>query len=113
MVTFGVPRAPTAQCDGLGCTVTDVNSNSSCRLWRCIDCDGFVCDGCWDRIRAHGIGRTGRDGRPHEKVDPRVEKALCDVLRPKITEEELDRLQEDDEATTWFGIEAWYYHCVD
>jgi hypothetical protein len=41
---------------------------------------------------------------PHERTDPRLHQALEDVLHPSLPEDELDRLHEADEETTWFGI---------
>jgi hypothetical protein len=94
-----------ARCGEPGCVFTEAMSVVGRRLWKCIDCGGFVCDGCWDSITAHSPGRTARDRLPHERIDPRIERALHNVLRPKMTERELEDLHERDEATTWFGMQ--------
>jgi hypothetical protein len=77
------------------------------RVWWCIDCGAWFCDPCWPLQISHGKGRTNRDGMPHERTDPRLQQALQDVLHPSLgslPEDELDRLHEADEETTWFGM---------
>jgi len=41
---------------------------------------------------------------PHERIDPRLQLVLRNVLHPSFREDELDRLHEADEKTTWFGV---------
>lgn len=41
---------------------------------------------------------------PHEKTDPQIQQIQENVLHPNFTEDELDKLHEADEKTTWFGI---------
>jgi hypothetical protein len=73
-------------------------------VWWCIDCGARFCDSCWPLETCHGEGRTNRDGMPHERTDPRIQLVLRNVLHPSLRDDELDRLHEADEETTWFGM---------
>jgi hypothetical protein len=72
-------------------------------LWWCVDCGARFCDDCWDNQISHQNGRTNWHGFAHEKINPRIQEMLKTVFNPVLTAEEVDRLHEDDEETTWFG----------
>ncbi|KAK8118120.1 uncharacterized protein PG998_006401 [Apiospora kogelbergensis] len=72
----------------------------------CIQCSNMsFCDKCWSKYDPHKPGRFGYDGKPHEKSNAEVLIRVRDILEPKgIAKEHEDQLQQDDD-TTWFGIE--------
>ncbi|KAN0073127.1 hypothetical protein V8E54_008347, partial [Elaphomyces granulatus] len=67
-----------------------------------IDCGARFCDSRWPLEISHGEGRTNRDGMPHERTDLRLQQPLQDALHPSFEQNELNRLHEADEETTWF-----------
>jgi hypothetical protein len=90
------------QCDR--CNGVNVPPAHNTYVWWCIDCGARFCDPCWPLETCHGEGRTNRDGMPHERTDPRLQLVLQNVLHPSLRDDELDRLHEADEETTWFGM---------
>jgi hypothetical protein len=85
------------------CEVCDGNSGNN-ELHYCSHCDGVYCQSCWVRERAHATGRKGPDGMDHERNDPYVAKMMETIFSQPSSDEELQRLRIEDEATTWFGI---------
>ncbi|KAK6850624.1 hypothetical protein PG987_000258 [Apiospora arundinis] len=90
------------------------SNNTGCRTCKsttkptstCIQCSNFsFCDECWSAWPLHEPGCFGYDGKPHEKSNAQVVKRLRDILQPQRTPKaHEDQLQQDDD-TTWFGIE--------
>jgi hypothetical protein len=68
------------------------------KVWYCVECASLICDECWPTILPpHEAGRKKYNGLAHEKVDPRIQRLLHNILHSTV-----DSL-EDDEETTWFG----------
>ncbi|KAI9659446.1 MAG: hypothetical protein M1821_001704 [Bathelium mastoideum] len=60
---------------------------------------------CWDKQPLHIRKALGSRGEPHEKTQVSVAATVRKVLVPSADFAERQKLHEDDEATTWFGIE--------
>lgn len=76
--------------------------------WYCVDCDAIFCESCWVATIAHrptmvGRDRVGRDRMPHEKTNYYITQRFIDILHPPSSEDEIRRLHEEDEQSTWFG----------
>lgn len=72
----------------------------------CIQCNNLsFCDGCWPKWILHGRGSVGYDGKPHEKSNPHVVQQVRGILEPQNAERTLEEQLQQDEHTTWFGIE--------
>ncbi|KAL8762431.1 MAG: hypothetical protein Q9184_001559 [Pyrenodesmia sp. 2 TL-2023] len=63
----------------------------------------------WNNARRsqspHQPGKTGPDGLPHERTDKEIYERLQRILDPPESVSELSLLHQEDESTTWFGIE--------
>jgi hypothetical protein len=96
-----MPIPPDAvKCEGFGCT-SDVQVYSSL----CLSCGSTYCEICWERQGPHQPGKVGLDGLPHEKTDMDTYARLKAILDPPEDISVLSRLHQEDETTTWFGIE--------
>ncbi|PVI02430.1 hypothetical protein DM02DRAFT_701953 [Periconia macrospinosa] len=73
-------------------------------IWNCAYCDMNFCDSCWSKQGPHKLGRTGPDGLPHEKTNPKIIKRLKDILSPPSDQGAQETLHVEDEDTTWFGL---------
>jgi len=71
--------------------------------WYCVDCDAGLCTSCWTETLAHRRGKKGRDQMPHEKTNYYIAKRFISILHPPDSPDELQRLHEEDELSTWFG----------
>ena len=89
-----------AKCEGSGCTATP----STPKLF-CLNCSSTYCELCWGLQGPHQPGKTGPDGLPHERTNKEIYDRLEPILDPPESVSELSRLHEEDESTTWFGIE--------
>jgi hypothetical protein len=69
----------------------------------CVDCSCHFCNSCWDKQPSHGEGKVARDRKPHEKIDYHIAKRLESILTPSNDREEILRMHEVDEISTWFG----------
>ena len=88
------------ECEGYGCT-----SASSILKSLCLNCSSIYCEPCWDKQGPHQPGKAGPDGLPHERTDKEIYERLKRILDPPENVVELSRLHQEDESTTWFGIE--------
>lgn len=88
------------RCEGSGCTGAPSTPKSIC-----LNCSSTYCDTCWDKQGPHQPGKTGPDGLPHEKTDREIYERLQRILDPPESVSELSLLHQEDESTTWFGIE--------
>lgn len=70
----------------------------------CTACNFNLCDECWNTYPPHRKGLLGPQGLPHEKADPTVVQELKDCMDEPNNNNE-HRLHQDDEETTWFGLE--------
>ncbi|KAK8015171.1 hypothetical protein PG990_008467 [Apiospora arundinis] len=74
--------------------------------WICVQCSDFAfCDSCWSRWPLHQPGRVGYDGKPHEKANAQVVNRLRNILQPQWTPEAHEEQLQQDDDTTWFGID--------
>lgn len=88
------------RCEGSGCTGAASTPKSFC-----LNCSSIYCEPCWDKQGPHQPGKTGPDGLPHERTDKEIYERLKRILDPPESVSELSRLHQEDESTTWFGIE--------
>ncbi|KAI3328065.1 FabD/lysophospholipase-like protein [Xylariaceae sp. AK1471] len=76
------------------------------KTFTCIQCNNLpFCDGCWEKWVLHLPGATGWGSKPHEKVDPVLLQRLRQVLEPIRTEPEHEAELDQDQTTTWFGLD--------
>lgn len=94
------PVAISNECENKGC-----NSDAKITRWLCLSCGSTYCDICWAEQGPHQPGKVGIDGLEHEKTNRDVYKRLKTILDPPADSRELGRLHQQDENTTWFGIE--------
>ena len=89
------PRESKAICDQCQSERPDVTY--------CPACCFHFCREHWDAQILH---RRPRDfnGIPHERTDPRLAKRIRSIIEPSISPEEQNRLHQQDEDTTWFGV---------
>lgn len=71
----------------------------------CLNRSSIYCEICWDKQGPHRPGKSGPDGLPREKTDKDIYERLKSILDPCESVSELCRLHQEDESTTWFGIE--------
>ena len=74
------------------------------RVFFCVNCDGYFCEACWAKERAHKPGKLGPDGLPHEKADSEVVSRLKATFNPPSDPGVQEKMHLEDEDTTWFGI---------
>jgi hypothetical protein len=82
----------------------DVCDDRTTDIAFCTACNFNFCSTCWVRHPPHKKGLLGPGGLPHEKADPQVVQELTDCMAEPTEEEEFRHHQEDEE-TTWFGLE--------
>ena len=98
--------APTARspivlrCEESTCTCAASTTKSLC-----LHCSSIYCEECWDKQGPHQPGKLGPDGLAHERTDVEIYERLQRILDPPSNIFELSRLHQEDERTTWFGIE--------
>ena len=88
------------RCEGFTCT-----SATSTPKSLCLNCSSTYCDECWDKQGPHRPGKHDPDGLAHERTDVEIYERLNRSLDPPGNISELSRLHQEDESTTWFGIE--------
>ncbi|KAF7504590.1 hypothetical protein GJ744_002085 [Endocarpon pusillum] len=72
--------------------------------WYCIDCTARLCESCWTKTLAHRNNKTGRDDLPHERAKYEIVQKFKQILSPPDSPDELQRLFDEDEQSTWFGL---------
>ncbi|KAI0517620.1 FabD/lysophospholipase-like protein [Xylaria bambusicola] len=76
------------------------------QTYSCIQCNNLsFCNDCWSKWVLHQPGAVGYDDRPHEKADVQVVQRLRQILDPKRTESDHEKDLQNDDDTTWFGVE--------
>ena len=90
----------TLHCEGSTCT-----SATSTPKSLCLNCSSTYCEECWDKQGPHQPGKLGPDGLAHERTDVEIYERLRRILHPPDNIFELSRLHQEDESTTWFGME--------
>ena len=89
------------KCEGFSCS-----SGVEVSRLLCLSCGPSVyCESCWEKQGPHQAGKVGQDGLPHERTDRSIYERLKVILDPPEDASELSRLHQEDESTTWFGIE--------
>ena len=71
----------------------------------CNVCGHEFCEECWQRQLPHKKNSLAPGGVPHEKSDHKIAKKIQSILTPNVTAAEQDILLENDQNTTWFGID--------
>ncbi|KAI9712097.1 MAG: hypothetical protein M1820_001806 [Bogoriella megaspora] len=74
-------------------------------VYECNICKIRLCNICWPRQLVHKNGAPGPRGDPHEKTEVSVAAKVRKVLTPLSDPVAREKLHQDDEQTTWFGIE--------
>ncbi|KAI1130673.1 hypothetical protein F5Y10DRAFT_263015 [Nemania abortiva] len=76
------------------------------QTYSCIQCNNFsFCNDCWSQWVLHSPGTVGHDGRPHEKANAQIVQRLRQILDPKRNEHDQEKELQNDDDTTWFGVE--------
>ena len=70
----------------------------------CNGCNEIYCNQCWASQGKHRRGTLTITGVPHEKTDPNVAELVQATLQSNPSKEAQQRLYQDDENTTWFGL---------
>lgn len=70
----------------------------------CTACNFSLCNNCWDKYPPHKKGLLGPQGLPHEKANPSVVQELK-VCMDEPNDDNERRFHQEDEETTWFGLE--------
>lgn len=70
----------------------------------CNACNEIYCNKCWATQGPHRRGTLTSTGVPHEKTDPNVADLVQATLQSNPSKDEQQRLYQDDENTTWFGL---------
>lgn len=93
-------------CEQCGSTGTNRPSqydpNQSCNY--CNGCNETYCNQCWALQGPHRRSTLTLTGVPHEKTDPKVADLVQHTLQSNPSKDEQQRLYQDDENTTWFGL---------
>ncbi|KAF2465829.1 FabD/lysophospholipase-like protein [Lindgomyces ingoldianus] len=92
------PLSPGERCEDERC-----DRKSDDYIWYCVDCSCRFCESCWRFQPPHRKGKYARDGKPHEQIDYHIAKRLESILNPSNDREEVRKLHETDEKSTWFG----------
>ncbi|KAI0514604.1 hypothetical protein F5B22DRAFT_610121 [Xylaria bambusicola] len=72
----------------------------------CTGCNDYYCNNCWGKRRAHRDGKQlGPGGIPHERVNPEIVKRVDACVTGPVNEQEEREQHEDDQDTTWFGLD--------
>jgi len=71
----------------------------------CTGCNDYTCENCWNNLRPHRNNQLGPDGIPHEKVDPEIREKVIQCTAEPIDEVDQTRQHQEDEDTTWFGLD--------
>lgn len=91
------------QCDSTGTNrPSQYNPSQSCNY--CNGCNEIYCNKCWAAQGPHRRGTLTITGVPHEKTDPNVADLVRATLQSNPSKDEQQRLYDDDENTTWFGL---------
>jgi len=88
---------------GVGCEDERCPQKDGDSVWYCVDCSCHFCETCWGFQPPHRAGKTARDGLSHEKINYYIAKRLESILSPTNDQDEVRRLHETDEKSTWFG----------
>lgn len=78
------------------------DQSQSCNY--CNGCNEIYCNQCWAGQGKHRRGTLTITGVPHEKTDPNVAELVRATLQSNPSKEQQQRLYQDDENTTWFGL---------
>lgn len=72
----------------------------------CSNCGAQFCSYHWAEQWVHRDKSDQRlkDGVPHEKTDPWLANKIKTIIEPSLSQEEQNRLHQQDEDTTWFGV---------
>jgi hypothetical protein len=79
--------------------------NTTSDIAFCTGCHYHLCHECWSNHPPHKRGHLGPAGVPHEKVDPKIVEELTQCMAEPEDESQQDKLHQEDEDTTWFGLE--------
>ena len=91
------------QCGSSGSNRTSYyDPNQYCNY--CNGCNEIYCNSCWAAQGPHRRGTLTITGVPHEKTDPNVAELVRATLQSNPSKDEQQRLYQDDENTTWFGL---------
>lgn len=55
-------------------------------------------------VPSHRKGKLGPGGVPHEKTDHNIAEKIKAILEPTMNDAKHQKLHEEDESTTWFGV---------
>ncbi|KAF2792920.1 FabD/lysophospholipase-like protein [Melanomma pulvis-pyrius CBS 109.77] len=84
----------------------DKPGDPSRKVWYCKACASCLCGVCWDLSPIHSAPGASR----HEKL-AYLEYLICNrlerILNPPTSQDELEKLHDQDTNTTWFGIERY------
>ena len=72
----------------------------------CSNCGAQFCSYHWAEQWVHRDKSDQRlkDGVPHEKTDPWLANKIKTIIEPSLSQDEQNRLHQEDEDTTWFGV---------
>lgn len=59
---------------------------------------------CWDRQVPHRPGKKGKDGIPHEQVDPSIARRVENIFDSTKSGSDIERLHYKDRQSKWFGV---------
>lgn len=94
---------PCEQCGSTGINrPSQYDPSQSCNY--CNGCNEVYCNKCWGAQGPHRRGTLTITGVPHEKTDPNVAELVQATLQSNPSSDEQQRLYQDDENTTWFGL---------
>lgn len=91
------------QCESIGTNrPSQYDPSQSCNY--CNGCNEIYCNKCWAAQGPHRRNTLTITGVPHEKTDPNVADLVRATLQSNPSKDEQQRLYQDDENATWFGL---------
>lgn len=86
-------------------SITCMIDESNDDVWFCEGCNDYVCENCWNKIRAHRQNALGAGDTPHERVTREIKENLEVSLAAPTNEGDSIKQHQEDVDTTWFGLD--------